>query len=122
MSSDTVQLPPITARQIEAAANHHAGPFPVANIGEEGEHYITLDHVDPHAFLAQVDAENTALGVDPWDPGDVDDSDVQHRWAISEEPANADAEWAVSWSSANTGPVTETTPGAFPITLLSLEI
>jgi len=120
--TETIPMPPITARQIEAAAHYHSGPFPVANIGDDGEHYITLDHVDPDVFISVVHDENSALGIDPWDAGDIDHTDVDHVWAISEPPMTADCDWAIRWSRQEGGPVKETDPGAFPITVLSLDI
>jgi hypothetical protein len=109
---------PLTPRQIEAAANYHAGPFPVANIGVDGEYYIALGHVDPETFLEVVDGENSALGIDPWD---ADHTDVQHVWVIAEDP-DQDSDWAISWSSQEGGPVKETDPGAFPVTVLAIDI
>lgn len=119
LAGDT--LPPITIEHLRRASN----VVPVANLGEDGEFFVALGHVDKSRFVTAVRAECLSTGLDLEDleldgPAVVDR--VVHCYAVTRDWGSPAGEWAINWflpsERGGRQQVTAQTPGAYPITLL----
>ncbi|KPG13754.1 hypothetical protein [Mycobacteroides immunogenum] len=79
---------------------------------ENGDMYYTYGHDRDDEFVRQLREYCIEVGGCPPDEAEFDSSDIEHRWAVTVEPA---PEWRFTWLD-----VTESTPGAFPISVVGL--
>lgn len=112
-------------------------PAPAVCLGEDGRYTVAWGHLEPSAFLPLVIAANA--GKNGWpellvelllggqDDGRVVDL-IEQRWAVerTEPVGNEDVDWdgqarpgerSVDWDG-----VAEDAPGAFPVTVIDLEM
>lgn len=94
----------------------------VENVGDDCDRWMGLGHIDQAAFAGAALQDLRHL-TEPSDPDAIDveafDPDcVDHRWAILTDLSGwpSPDDWAIRWTG-----VDEATPGAFPITILTID-
>ena len=79
---------------------------------EDGSYVFAWGHRDPATFVEAIrlfDEETVGIPETTYDA-----DDVQHRWAITLQPADGPEGWRIQW-----GGVTEDTPNAFAVTVVN---
>jgi hypothetical protein len=110
-------LPPLTAEEFRAGTPYvHKGIHLIED--ESGEWVYAYGHEPAQRFAAAVNEyDDAAAGPSYTFPPEEQYTrgDVQHRWAVTVEPADGPDGWRIDFRSSNTA----TTPGAFPVTVVS---
>lgn len=105
--------PPLTAKEFADGCGDSTAKIPMCE-DEHGEYLYAMFHVPPHEFVTAA-AVYYASMVGPDQIEAVDPADVKHVYAVTVEPADGPNGWFIRW-----GGVEPTTPGAFPLTVVTL--
>ena len=89
----------------------------VENVGDDGDHYAALGHIDKAAFAAAALRQcRYEVGSDDFDADEFVAENVVHTWWVLTDPSTWDGdEWCATWAG-----VDESTPGAFSVTVIDL--
>ena len=104
-------LPSLTAEDFDSGAGYTFRGVPLIE-NEDGEAVYAYGHVDHETMAAAVTAyDHEVCGSDEYS---TDPDEVEHLYAVTlKTPADPEG-WWISWRD-----VTTTTPGAFPVTVVS---
>ena len=97
--------PALTADRL--GAEMYAG-IPVAEVGEDGDHVVSYGHIHPLDMARAVTAYDTDM-LGELDTSATQAKDVKHLWAA----LTRGGDW-ITWQD-----VTEDTPNAFPLTVVT---
>ncbi|MDM2418432.1 Uncharacterised protein [Mycobacteroides abscessus subsp. massiliense] len=79
---------------------------------ENGDMYYAYGHDRDSEFVRQLREYCIEIARSSPDDAEFSEGDITHLWAVTVEPA---PEWRFTWRN-----VTESTPGAFPISVVTL--
>lgn len=107
-------LPPVTAEEFADGCGFKYRDIPVCE--DENAYWVyTHGHIDRRLFADVVNDYDEELA-GPIDEDDkYDFGSVEHRWAVTLRTSDDPEGWLIAWPKE----VTEQTPGAFPMTVVS---
>jgi len=111
MTTITATVPTLSAGDFETEIDGHRYSFIEL---EDGSTIVAHGHQDPTTFATEVNAYDVHVGGMKEDDAEVGADDVAHLYAKHLNPDADRDEWQITWRG-----ITETTPGAFPITVVS---
>lgn len=105
---------PLTREEFDDGCGYTHNDIPICE--DEGGNWVyAYGHVDKPAMAAAVNAYDTEMGAEAV----YSHTDVEHVWAVTEQPADAPDGWFIRWGDEHHTRFDADTPGAFPITIIS---